>query len=73
MFAHAPDASKLAFAAFVRQLEAWDFDFVDCQVTTEHLERFGATEWERDRFLDTLAGTLANETKRGLWAFEVEV
>jgi len=73
MFAHAPDASKLAFAAFVRQLEAWSFDFVDCQVTTEHLERFGATEWERHRFLDTLAGTLVNETKRGRWAFEIEV
>ncbi len=70
MFAHAPDASKIAFATFVRQLEAWDFDFIDCQVTTEHLTRFGATEWPRDVFLDALDAALAAETRRGTWCFD---
>lgn len=70
MFAHAPDASKIAFSAFIRQLEAWDFDLVDCQVKTEHLERFGATEWERDAFLDALDATLERDTRRGQWSFD---
>jgi leucyl/phenylalanyl-tRNA--protein transferase len=70
MYAHAPDASKLAFVAFVRQLESWGFDFVDCQVQTDHLARFGASEWARGAFLDALARALEGETRRGVWRFE---
>jgi len=70
MFAAEPDASKLAFAAFVRQLEDWDFDFVDCQVETEHLMRFGATNWSRRQFLELLTRALEGETRRGSWAFD---
>ena len=70
MFAHAPDASKIAFAAFVNQLRAWDFAFVDCQVTTGHLARFGATEWLRGEFLDALDLALVAETRRGAWSFD---
>lgn len=70
MFAHAPDASKIAFAAFVRQLGVWNFDLVDCQVKTDHLERFGATEWDRGAFLDVLATTLDRDTRRGRWSFD---
>lgn len=70
MFALVPDASKLAFAAFVRQLEGWDFEFVDCQVETEHLTRFGATNWSRRDFLDALVHALEGETRRGAWSFD---
>ncbi len=70
MFARQADASKIAFAAFVRQLRDWRFELVDCQVTTEHLARFGATEWPRDDFLDALARGLEAETRRGPWAFD---
>jgi leucyl/phenylalanyl-tRNA--protein transferase len=72
MFAHEDDASKLAFVALVRQLERWGFDFVDCQVRTEHLARFGATEWPRSRFLEALAGALEGETRRGAWSFDAD-
>ena len=51
MFALEPDASKCAFAYCSAQLLAWDFTLVDCQVHTEHLERFGAEEWPREVFL----------------------
>jgi leucyl/phenylalanyl-tRNA--protein transferase len=54
MFALAPDASKIAFVQLVRQLERWGFELIDCQVHTEHLERFGAVEWPRARFLEAL-------------------
>ena len=45
---------KIAFATLVPQLARWGFELVDCQMTTEHLARFGATEWSRDAFLDAL-------------------
>ena len=51
MFAWAPDASKIAFVTLVRQLRRWGVPVVDCQVYTEHLERFGALEWPREAFL----------------------
>lgn len=70
MFAHRPDASKVAFAYLVRQLEAWDFDIVDCQVVTEHLVRFGAREIELEPFLDTLERATAKPTRRGPWTFD---
>jgi leucyl/phenylalanyl-tRNA--protein transferase len=69
MFAHVPDASKIAFARFVRQLDAWGFDLIDCQVTTDHLSRFGASEWSRAEFLDALDRAMDGETRRGPWDF----
>ena len=71
MFAHAPDASKLAFAMLLAQLRAWDVRIVDCQVYTEHLARFGAEEWPRDLFLGNLREALAHETRRGKWTFDL--
>ena len=54
----------------MRQLESWGFDFVDCQVQTDHLARFGASEWARGAFLDALGQALEGETRRGVWRFE---
>jgi leucyl/phenylalanyl-tRNA---protein transferase len=70
MFADAPDASKIAFVALVRQLEVWGFEMIDCQVRTEHLARFGAREWPRSEFLAALDRALAAETRRGIWSFD---
>jgi leucyl/phenylalanyl-tRNA--protein transferase len=70
MFAHEADASKIAFAAFVRQLAIWNFDFIDCQVETAHLTRFGATEWPRTEFLHALESALEADTRRGRWRFD---
>ena len=72
MFARAPDASKVAFVACVRQLDAWGIGLIDCQVHTEHLERFGAYEVPRLRYLEMLAVALDEPTKRGKWAFELD-
>jgi leucyl/phenylalanyl-tRNA--protein transferase len=70
MFAEAPDASKVAFATLVRQLDRWGFDFVDCQVHTEHLERFGAVEWSRTRFLAALKRALKKPNRVGPWRLD---
>lgn len=70
MFARAPDASKVAFARLVEQLAVWGFGLVDCQVHTDHLERFGATEWPRRRYLLALEAALSGPTRRGPWSFD---
>jgi leucyl/phenylalanyl-tRNA--protein transferase len=73
MFSTQSDASKVAFATLVRQLQAWDFDFLDCQVHTEHLERFGATEWPREEFLAALVATLRKRTRLGRWTLDASL
>jgi len=70
MFAGAPDASKAAFVALVRRLEGWGIALIDCQVATEHLERFGARAWPRERFLAALGNALEVPTRRGSWCPE---
>jgi len=67
MFALRPNASKVAFVHLVRQLHAWAFHLVDCQVYTEHLARFGAAPWPRARFFDALAHALTAPTRQGPW------
>ncbi len=70
MFARLPDSSKVAFVALVRQLVRWGVTLVDCQVHTEHLERFGAEEWPRERYLEALAAAVSKPTRRGPWRFD---
>lgn len=72
MFALEPDASKVAFAALLGNLIHWGFDFVDCQTRTEHLERFNSVPWDRTTFLARLERSLARETRRGRWSFELD-
>jgi leucyl/phenylalanyl-tRNA--protein transferase len=67
MFFRRRDASKAALVALVWQLEAWGFALVDCQMYTEHLARFGARPWPRDRFLWALRESLRQPTRCGRW------
>ena len=70
MFAAESNASKIAFVKLVRQLQGWGLELIDCQVYTEHLERFGAREWPRSEFQEALARALQAPTRRGQWTFE---
>jgi leucyl/phenylalanyl-tRNA--protein transferase len=70
MFAHAPEASKVAFVAFTEQLQRWGIQLVDCQVYTEHLARFGAEQWPRREFLAALREALEHPTRVGRWCFD---
>ncbi len=54
MFAKVSDASKVAFSVLVEHLRAWGYDFIDCQVPTEHLKSLGAKEVSRSYFLERL-------------------
>jgi leucyl/phenylalanyl-tRNA--protein transferase len=70
MFARRPDASKAAFVMLTEQLQRWGVTLVDCQVHTQHLARFGATEWPRSRYLTALSAAVSKPTRRGRWAFD---
>lgn len=70
MFARATDASKVAFVTLVRQLQRWSFDFVDCQIYTQHLEGLGAEEWPREAFLTKLRTAVAKPSHRGTWSLD---
>jgi leucyl/phenylalanyl-tRNA--protein transferase len=70
MFSRADDASKVAFVTLVEQLGRWGIDLIDCQVHTDHLARFGAVEWPRERFLARLASALEKPTRSGQWRLD---
>jgi leucyl/phenylalanyl-tRNA---protein transferase len=65
MFARCSEASKGAFVHLVQYLQAWDFHLVDCQMHTEHLARFSAVLWRRERFLQALTRALQGPMRRG--------
>ena len=54
MFAQVSDASKVAFIWAVKQLQQWGVELIDCQVYTEHLERFGARDISRSEYMQRL-------------------
>jgi leucyl/phenylalanyl-tRNA--protein transferase len=70
MFFHASDASKVALITLVQQLRRWDFDLMDVQVYTEHLDRLGAREWPRSRFQETLRRSMHKPTQFGRWVLD---
>ena len=73
MFHRQRDASKAALFALVWQLQAWNFQLVDCQLHTDHLARLGAEEWPRAQYLRALPRALRMPTRRGKWELDPEL
>ncbi len=69
MFTRISNASKVAFVKLVNHLEIFDFDMVDCQISTSHLINFGAKEVSRKRFMEELERSLRKPTPKGKWSF----
>jgi len=67
MFSLVSDASKVAFRALSDVLGSKGYDFIDCQMKTEHLMGLGAVEIQRDLYLDQLASTLDKPSDIGHW------
>jgi leucyl/phenylalanyl-tRNA--protein transferase len=67
MFSHKSNASKVAMAALVDQLQRWDFALMDCQVASPHLMRMGATTIPRQQFLDILQQNTKFDDKVSNW------
>lgn len=66
MFSRADNASKVGFATLVRQLQAWGFVLIDCQMPTSHLQGFGARAIARSEFSGYLQRHL-DEPSRADW------
>jgi leucyl/phenylalanyl-tRNA---protein transferase len=58
MFAKKSDASKAAFMIFIEGLKEQGLELIDCQMTTTHMQRFGAREITRAEFMRRLAKAL---------------
>jgi len=67
MFSLVPDASKVAFKALSDVLGSRGYDFIDCQMKTDHMIRLGAETVERDIFLGALENALEKTTDFGSW------
>lgn len=67
MFHRVADASKIAFYYLCQTLTTWEFDFIDCQIPSEHLQRLGSKIISRQDFLRNLNESLKHPTQRGIW------
>ncbi len=70
MFARVNDASKVAFASFVWQLQSWGYELIDCQVASNHLRRFGAIEIPRPKYRSLLDDLCEEKGFAGEWQFD---
>jgi len=70
MFARQRGASKVAFAALVRQLERWRFQLIDCQMATSHLASLGAREIARAEFLTHVHRLVSDPAVPPPWTFD---
>ena len=76
MFMRRTDASKIAFAALMEQLQRWQFELVDCQQQTQHLASLGAAPIGRGDFLQRLhrlVNSPAGVPLRGRWQFDSDL
>jgi leucyl/phenylalanyl-tRNA--protein transferase len=67
MFSHVDDASKVAFVGLCRQLAAWDYALIDCQVETAHLAALGARPVPRPHFEAALGQLVAEAPAPAAW------
>lgn len=67
MFSRVKNSSKAALGILSRQLYAWEFDCIDCQMRTEHLISLGATEVPGGTFFDILQRSILRPDRRGKW------
>lgn len=67
MFHTSTDASKIAMYYLCKIMSAWNFDFIDCQMPTSHLQTLGAKIISRKEFMHLLNQTLEYPAKQGIW------
>ena len=67
MFSRVSDASKTGLVTLAQLLQDRDFDMIDSQVYTQHMERFGAIHISRKRYLAALKASLRFPSLKGSW------
>ncbi|NIR60183.1 MAG: leucyl/phenylalanyl-tRNA--protein transferase [Gammaproteobacteria bacterium] len=73
MFSRRSDASKVALVHLARQLQAWGFALIDCQVHSEHLASLGAVAIPRRRFTRLLARACYEPGRAAPWRLDPEL
>ena len=69
MFSRADNASKLAFALFAQYLFDSGVLLIDCQMHSDHMAQFGASEVDREEFESLLTDALAQQNQTQLPTF----
>ena len=72
MFSHTSDASKVAFYHLQKQLQAWHFNCIDCQLENPHLMTLGVTMVSREAFLSELNHNNQAQTRLGRWRLDAQ-
>lgn len=67
MFHHVTNASKVAFYYLVEKLCGWNFEIIDAQVYTSHLESLGGEMIPRNQYMQILEKALLIEDFTGSW------
>ncbi|QWF71668.1 leucyl/phenylalanyl-tRNA--protein transferase [Methylomonas paludis] len=67
MFHRETDASKVVFVNLVKQLSAWGYQLIDCQVSSAHLLSLGAEEIPRAHFQNLLQRLCAMKPVNMAW------
>lgn len=70
MFSRETNASKLVFVHCLRQLQAWGYALMDCQVENPHLLSLGATLIPRATFLSILERNIDRSPPNPAWQME---
>jgi leucyl/phenylalanyl-tRNA---protein transferase len=73
MFSRSTDASKVALAVLIKQLERWSFELIDCQMATAHLKSLGAREIPRTEFLRHMKRLTNREPIPTPWLLDEDV
>ncbi len=67
MFSQVSGASKAALSFLIAHLTNWNFQLIDCQITSPHLLGLGAVEIARTEFLTRLNAALTQSGNPGSW------
>lgn len=67
MFHQVTNASKVALYHLVKKLQQWNFEIIDAQVYTSHLESLGGQMIPRSHYIQILEKAQLIEDKSGSW------
>jgi len=72
MFTSLSNSSKIALASLVDHLKKRNFGLIDCQMTTDHLLRYGAREISGKNFLRHLKDLISTISPDGVWTYDTK-
>lgn len=72
MFSFESNTSKIALVNLVKQLQQWNYELIDCQVSSDHLESLGASEISRDEFSRRLGELLPRAGQTSPWQLSID-